>query len=188
VTDILGTPVSGVSVSVQVDDPGGGQVSFTTNIQTDAAGVFQTSSKLNSNAVAGTYSVFASSNKPGYTSATIHRTFVVVPTSTPSVIITQVYTANMTGNPVGEFSLGQTALIWVVVQNKGATFQGVIWIQVLDPTGSPQWIQVQTSTINSGSSVKIASSNLPIGVYKANALASDKPISQGGAFLTGANT
>jgi len=97
------------------------------------------------------------------------------------------------GNPTGVFHIGQTILLWVVVQNDGAPLQGVIWVQVLDPTGSPRTIQLQISTLNTGASVKVAfgftaAANLPLGVYTANTLVSDKLISQGGMFLASANT
>jgi len=193
VTDTSGSAAAGVRVSIQVDDPGGVEVIFVSNLMTDAAGVFKTTFKLDANATVGTYTVFVSSIKSAYTPATTHMTFVVGSSSTPSVMITQIYVTDTTGNPSAVFSPGQTALVWVVVQNSGAPFQGVIWVQVSDPSGSPRSIQLQISTLNTGASVKVAfgftaTANLPHGIYTANTLVSDKLISQGGTFLASANT
>jgi len=84
-------------------------------------------------------------------------------------------------------------LIWVVLQNIGAPIQGVIWIQILDPRGTPVSIQLQVSTLATNGIVKVAfgfspTANAALGVYNANALVSDKLISEGGTFLANANT
>jgi 5-hydroxyisourate hydrolase-like protein (transthyretin family) len=193
VTDISGIAAANAKVSVQVDDPKGVEVLLVNNLMTDTDGVFKTAFKLGVNATFGTYTVFVSSTKSAYTPAMTHMTFVVGSSSTPSITITQIYVTDTTGKPTGVFSIGQTILLWVVVQDDGAPLQGVIWVQVLDPTGSPRTIQLQISTLNTGASVKVAfgftaTSNLPLGIYTANALVSDKLISQGGMFLASANT
>jgi hypothetical protein len=193
VTDASGGAIAGASVLVQVDEPSGAELVLVNNLTTDDAGIYHTELKLGANAMIGTYTVFVSSAKPGYTGATIHTTFVVGSSITPSVVISQVYVTNTTGNPSGVFSAGQTVLVWVILQNNGAPFQGVIWVQILDPNGTPQSIQLQISTLPTGASVKVAfgftaSINLPHGIYSANALVSDKLISQGGTFLASAKT
>jgi len=83
-------------------------------------------------------------------------------------------------------------LIWVVLQNIGAPIQGVIWIQILDPRGTPVSIQLQISTLATDGIVKVAfgfspAANSAQGIYNTNALVSDKLISQGGTFLANAN-
>ncbi len=193
VTDASGGAIAGASVSVQVDDPTGAQLILVSNLMTDDAGIYHTEVKLEGKVTIGTYAVFVSSSKSGYTSATTHTTFVVGSSITPSVVISQVYVTDTTGSPSGVFSVGQTVLIWVIVQNNGAPFQGVIWVQVVDPNGTPQSIQLQISTLGTGVSVKVgfgftASANLPHGIYTANALVSDKLISQGGTFLASTKT
>ena len=193
VTDSSGSAATSAQVSVQVDDPKGAEVLFATNLMTDTAGVFKTTFKLGANATEGTYTVFASSSKSAYTPAITHMTFVVGSSSTPSVAITQIYITDTAGNLTGVFHIGQTILLWVVVRNDGAPLQGVIWVQVLDPTGSPRTIQLQISTLSTGASVRVAfgftaTANLPLGVYTANTLVSDKLISQGGMFLASADT
>jgi len=190
-TDAAGDGVPGASVSIQVDDPTGVQLVFMNNLTTDAAGVYDAEVKLGANAASGTYTIFVSSSKPGYASTTTHTTFVVGSSSTPSVVISQVYITDTNGNPTGVFSVGQTLQIWVTVQNTGAQFQGIIWVQILDPDGTPESIQLQNSTLATGASVKVefnyvTSSSLPLGIYTANAFVSDKLISQGGTFLASA--
>jgi len=192
VTDSSGSAATSAQVSVQVDDPKGAEVLFVTNLTTDTAGVFKTTFKLGANATVGTYTVFASSSKSAYTPAITHMTFVVGSSSTPSVTISQIYITDTAGNLTGVFHIGQTILLWVVVQNDGAPLQGVIWVQVQDPTGSPRTIQLQISTLSTGASVRVAfgftaTDNLPLGIYTANTLVSDKLISQGGMFLASAD-
>jgi hypothetical protein len=190
-TDPSGDAIPDASVSVQVDDPTGAQLILVNNLTTDAAGIYHTQVKLDPEAAIGTYTVFVSSFEPGYTDATTRTTFVVGSSLTPSIVISQVYITDTTGNPSGVFSVGQTIFVWVTVQNNGAQFQGVIWVQILDPNGTPRSIQLQISTLPTGASVKIrfgftASVDLPRGIYAANALVSDKLISQGGIFLASA--
>jgi len=190
-TDPSGDAIPDASVSVQVDDPTGAQLFLVNNLTTDAAGIYHTELKLDPQAVVGTYTVFVSSFESGYAGATTHTTFVVGSPLTPSVVISQVYITDTTGNPSGVFSTGQTIIVWITVQNNGAQFQGIIWLQIRDPNGTPQSIQTQISTLSTGASVKMgfgftASTNLPRGIYTANALVSDKLISQGGTFLASA--
>ena len=181
------------SVSMQVDGPTGAEIIFLSSLKTDPAGVFLVSFKLPASATAGTYTAFATATKSGFAGATTHTTFVVGTSSTPSVVIKEVYATDMSGTRTTTFSAGQTVLVWVVVENSGATFEGVIWVQVRDPNGAPTWIQFQISQLGTGQTLKVAfgftiTANMPIGLYTANALVSDKLISQGGTFLASANT
>ncbi len=141
----------------------------------------------------GAYAVFASASKAGYSSATTRTTFVVGTSTTPSVIIKAVYAGDSSGNPTSIFSVGQTVWVWVVIENIGATFQGVVWIQVRDPNGVPVQIQIHIANLHTGETVKdglgFTLTGKPVlGVYTINALVSDKLISQGGTFLANADT
>lgn len=193
VTDDTGSAVADASVSVQVDAPTGVEVVFITNLKTDSAGVFQVSFLLPASATSGTYTAFTTASKGGFVSATTHTTFVVGVSSTPSVVIRDVYATDISGTRTATFTAGQTVLIWVIVENSGAAFQGVIWVQIRDPNGTPTWIQFQISQLGTGQTVKIAfgftiTTNMAAGIYTANALVSDKLISQGGTFLASGNT
>jgi len=192
VRDSTGSGVTGVTVSVQVDAPTGTELFFANNIQTDGAGIFQTQVNLPPSSPTGTYTVFTSATKSSYSSVTTTTTFVVGTSTTPSVIIKAVYAGDSAGNPTSTFTEGQTIWIWVVVENIGATFQGVVWIQVRDPNGVPVQIQMHVSTLNGGETIKDGLDfTLPdqstMGVYTVNALVSDKLISQGGTFLASAD-
>lgn len=193
VTDDTGSAVSDASVSVQVDGPSGAEIIFVSSLKTDTAGDFQVSFKLAANATAGTYTAFASANKAGYSNSTLHTTFVVGSSSTPSVVIKEVYVTDAAGNISAVFSAGQTVVVWVVVKNSGAPLEGVIWVQVRDPNGIPVSIQLHISTLSTGGTVKegfgfTLLANPVHGLYTANALVSDKLISQGGTFFASVDT
>lgn len=192
VMDSTGSAAPGAALSVQVDGPAGSQLDLLTGITTDTAGVFQTYLTIPINVTSGAYTVFAAASKSGYATATTHTNFVIDSSSTSSVMILQLYSTDATNETSAVFSSGQTVLIWVVLQNIGAPVQGVIWIQILDPRGTPVSIQLQISTLVTGGIVKVAfgfspAANSAQGIYNTNALVSDKLISQGGTFLANAN-
>ena len=193
VTDGTGDAIAGANVSVQVDGPNGAQLLYTNNLGTDSAGAFESRVGLASTSLTGTYTVFATAAKSGYSSTTTRTTFVVVASTTPSVIIRAVYAGNSAGKPSSIFTVGQTIWVWVVIQNIGATFQGVVWIQIRDPNGVPVQIQIHIATLEAGQTTKdgigfTLLQNATTGVYTVNALVSDKLISQGGIFLASSQT
>ena len=193
VMDSTGSAIPGADLSVQVDGPTGSELVLLRGITTDTAGVFQTNLTIPINVTSGAYTVFAAASKSGYATATTHTNFVIDSSSTSSVMIIQLYSTDATNKTSAVFSAGQTVLIWVVLQNIGAPIQGVIWIQILDPRGTPVSIQLQISTLATGGIVKVAfgfspAANSAQGIYSTNALVSDKLISQGGTFLANANT
>lgn len=193
VTDDAGSAVGDTGVSLQVDGPTGLEIEFLTGLKTDSAGVFRSSFEIPSNSTAGTYTVFASVAKAGYAGATTHTTFVVGTSSTPSVVIGEVYTTDPFGNRSVVFHAGQTILVWVVIENSGSNFNGVIWVQIRDANGTPIWIQFQITPLGTAQTVKVAfgfqvTSSMATGVYTVNTLVSDKLISQGGMFFASANT
>ena len=193
VTDNTGDAVTGATIEIQVDAPNGAEVFYVNNIYTDTAGFYQTQLTLPNNAQSGTFTVFSSATKTDYVSATTRSTFVVGTSSTPSVTIKNVYAGDSAGNPSATFTVGQTIWIWVVIQNNGASFQGVVWIQVRDPNGVPVQIQIHIAQLGAGQTIKdglgfTIGSSAVLGIYSVNALVSDKLISQGGTFLANANT
>ena len=192
VTDSSGNVVSNATVSLQVDGPTGTEIIFLTSLSSDSAGAIQTSFKLPASAIAGTYTAFVTASKSSYISATTHTTFVVGASLTPGVVISEVYTTDTSGTRTTVLSRGQTVVVWVVIENSGATFQGVIWVQIVDPNGIPVSIQFQISPLGSGQTVRVGigltlAPSLTLGVYKADALVSDKLISQGGTFFASEN-
>jgi hypothetical protein len=193
VTDSTGNAAADATVALQVDTPTGTELLHTNNIRTDSAGTFQAQVALGSGTPTGTYTVFASASKPGYSSITTRTAFVVGTSTTPSVIIKAVYAGDSAGNPTSTFTSGQTIWIWVVIENIGTTFQGVVWIQARDPNGVPVQIRTHIAQLGAGQTVKDGlefslPENATIGVYTVNALVSDKLISQGGTFLASSET
>ena len=193
VTDITGSAVADATVSIQVDAPTGAELLYTNNIHSDTAGIFQAQVRLTSTTPTGTYSVYSSAAKPGYSSITTRTTFVVGMSTTPCVIIKAVYAGDSAGNPLSTFTAGQTIWVWAVIQNIGATFQGVVWIQVRDPNGAPVQIQIHVVKLEAGETIKDGSNftllrHATTGVYTVNALVSDKLISEGGTFLASSET
>ncbi len=193
VIDMGGGAVANATVSIQVDSPTGAEVFFASSVQTDATGTFQAQFNLRGYVALGTYSVFASATKASYSSAASRTTFVVGSSTTPSVVINAAYAGDSSGNPLSTFSTGQTVWIWVVVQNIGATFQGVVWVQVRDPNGVPVEIRIHITNLHAGETIKdgigfTLLGNPTLGVYRVDALVSDKLISQGGTFLANAQT
>jgi hypothetical protein len=194
VSDGAGNAVADAVVSVQVDGPTGVELFYTNSVRTDSAGTFQAHTSLPTNPPTGTYTVFASATKPNYSSVATRATFVVGQSTSPSVIIKTVYAGDSAGNPASTFTVGQTIWVWVVIENVGSPFQGVVWIQVRDPNGVPVQIQmIHFARINSGETVKeplefTLAAHSTNGVYTVNALVSDKLISQGGTFLASSGT
>jgi hypothetical protein len=194
VTDDSGNAVADAGVSVQVDGPTGAETAFLTSLKTDTAGVFQATFTLPASATAGTYTAFTSANKSGFARATTHTTFVVGTSSTPSAVIKDVYATDTSGTRSAVFSAGQTIQVWVVVQNSGAPInQGRVWVQILDPKGTPIYVFTFISTLGTGQTVTVSfgfavTANMGLGLYRANALVSDKLISEGGTFLASGNT
>jgi hypothetical protein len=184
--------VTDANVAMQVDGPTGTEIA-SAKLVTDATGVFNFKVPVNATNRPGTYIVFASAAKIGYASATTHTTFVAGTSSTPSVVIKDIYATDMSGNRSVVFSTGQTVLVWVVVANSGAALDGVIWVQIRDSKGTPIWIQFQISRLETGQTGKLAfgfqaTSAMGAGLYTANVLVSDKLISQGGTFLASASS
>lgn len=193
ITDSTGSAVAGASVSVQVDSTTGAQVFLVNRVQSDTSGTFRTQVTLPANATAGTYAVFTAASKDGYSGVTARTTFVVGSTTTPSVVISAVYTGDSAGNPTSAFNTGDTVWVWVVIHNIGATFQSVVWVQVRDPSGVPVDIRITIANLHAGETVKngigfTLSGNARPGLYHVDALVSDKLISQGGTFLANAQT
>jgi hypothetical protein len=192
VTDSTGSAVADATVTIQVDAPTGVELFYTNTVHTDKAGSFQAQVGLISSSPVGTYTVFTSASKSGYSSVTTRTAFVVGASTTPSVIIKAVYTNDSAGKPSSTFSADQTVSVTVVIDNIGTTFQGVVWIQVRDPSGAPVQIQYVVARLDSGETKDEFGFTLlghpTIGVYTVNVLVSDKLISQGGIFLASSET
>lgn len=188
VTDSSG-PVSNATVSIQVVDPQGATVHID-HVRTTNDGYYSDSFRLGGDAGAGTYAVYVTASKPGYQDASGHCTFTVGASSTPNVVITNVYMTDMSRNTKTVFHPGETLIVWVEVVNTGADLvDGIVWVQIVSPNGVPVGVYFHVGLIARGQTVKegfgiTLPSNAPLGEYRVTGFVSDRMISEGGKFLT----
>jgi len=187
VTDPSG-PVGDATVSIQVLSPQGATLHIV-YARTRNDGYYSDSFQLGGDAGAGTYGVYATASKPGYQDASGHCTFTVGASSTPNVVITKVYTTDMRWSAKSVFKPGETFMVWVEVVNSGADLvEGIVWVQVIDPSGAPIKVDFHVGPIAQGQTVKEGFSiTLPVeaprGEYRVSGFVSDRMISEGGKFL-----
>lgn len=138
----------------------------------------------------GTYTVFVTASKLGYVDGHSHASFVIEETSLPSVNFVTLYTTDLNGNLTADFSLGETLIVWLSVENSGANLtDAFIWMEVDDPTGIPLKVDFHIEEVleTGETATKGFSFTVPTtaakGTYVVRAFVSDKLISQGGKFL-----
>ena len=188
VTDSSG-PVGDATVSIQVVDPQGTTIHIV-YVRTKNDGHYSDSFQLGGDARAGTYAVYATASKPGYQDASGHCTFTVGASSTPNVVITNVYMTDIKWSAKSVFQPGETLMVWVEVVNTGADLvNGIVWVQIVNPNGAPIGVYFHVGLIARGQTVKEGfSMTLPIdaprGEYRVTSFVSDRMISEGGKFLT----
>lgn len=193
VKDSSQNSVGGASVSLQVVNSNGATI-YIESLATNNAGFYHATFKLSSDAIPGTYTVFVTVTKEGFIGAANHTSFVVGTSTSPSVVISEIFTGDSAGNVKVEFAKGETVFVWVVIQNTGADLaNGVIWVQVQDPNGVAISIQIQITTIATGQTIQFAfgmplPGSAPSGTFKVSAFVSNRMISQGGSFLASGRT
>jgi uncharacterized membrane protein len=181
-------PVANADVSIQVNDPNGTSVHIA-YVSTNGNGLYSNNFTLKSDAAQGTYTVYVTASKPGYRDGRGQTTFTVGQSSTPSITIVSVYTADLYNNSKTSFKPGETLIVWIVVQNSGADLpSGMIWVEVEDPNGVPVSVQFQIALIRRGSSVTSGfsvtlSDSAAAGTYEVKGFVSTGLISKGGKFL-----
>lgn len=182
-------PVMDATVSIQVVDPQGATVHID-HVKTGSDGRYSNSFRLGGGASAGTYAVYVTASKLGYQDASNHSTFTVGASSTPNVVITNVYTTDMSWNVKTVFHPGETLIVWVEVVNTGADLvDAIVWVQIINPNGAPIGVYFHVGLIAQGQTVRegfsiFLSADAPLGEYKVSSFVSDKMISEGGKFLT----
>ena len=182
-------PVVDAAVSIQVVDPEGAAV-HVVYVRTGGSGYYSDSFRLGGDAGAGTYAVYVTASKPGYQDASDHSTFTVGSSSTPNVVITNVYTTDMSRKTKTVFHPGETLIVWVEFVNTGADLvDGMVWVQIADPNGAPIGVYFHVGLMARGHKVKegfsiTLPSNAPQGEYRVASFVSDKMIYEGGQFFT----
>jgi hypothetical protein len=188
VTDPSG-PVGDATVSIQVVDLQGATVHIV-YVRTRNDGYYSDSFQLRGDATPGVYAAYVTASKPGYQDAYGHCTFTVGASSTPNAVITKVYATDTKWSTKSVFQPGETLMVWVEVANTGADLvDGIVWVQIVNPNGSPIGVYFHVGPIAQGQTVKEGFSiTLPVdaarGEYRVIGFVSDRMISEGGKFLT----
>ena len=188
VKDASMNSVSGANVSIQVVDPKGNSVRMAL-ARSSISGYFHDNFTLRSDAMVGTYTVYATASAEGYEDGQAHTTFTVGASPVASIKIVNVYTTDPENNTQTSFSPGESFIVWIVVENTGADLSGaIVWVEVDDPRGVPIQVSYQVGdlkkgqTLTAGFSVSLPASG-PSGAYRVSGFVSDKMISAGGKFL-----
>jgi len=182
-------PVGDATVSIQVVGQQGPIVHID-YVKTGNDGYYSDSYQLRGDAVVGTYAVYVTASKPGYQDASGHCTFTVGASSTPNVVITDVYLTDMSRNKKTIFRPGETLIVWVEVVNTGADLvDGIVWVQIVNPNGAPIGVYFHMGLIARGQTVRdgfgiTLPTDAPLGEYRVMGFVSDMMISEGGKFLT----
>jgi uncharacterized membrane protein len=183
-----GESVPGATISLGVVDSSGKDVHVRSMV-TDGGGHYADNFTLPLNTVEGTYAVYVSANMANFGNGFARTTFTVGTSDVPSIRIVNATIATVNGTISSEFHPGDTAVVWVAVNNSGADLRdGRIWVEVLDPNNVPVSLVVVTVTIHTGEQVKTGiqvalRSDAPTGTYTVRTLVSNLPIMTGGRFL-----
>lgn len=191
VTDSGNNLVQGVDVSIQVVDPPGNPVRVNLRL-TDSTGTYADSFPLPIS-TNGIFTVFVTASKAGFRDGRTDATFVIGQAGAPSISVRLITIADVNGNPKNNFRLSDTIRIIVQIDNRGSDLNGLIWIQLEDPSGTPILIQRQQTKISGSITfgpLDLGGSRLLItpGIHKVTLFVSDKLISEGGRFFTSATS
>jgi len=183
-----GESVANTTLSLDIVDSTGKDV-YVRSLATDQGGHYSDNFTLSLNAVEGTYAVYVVANVATYGNGFAKATFTVGVSDMPSIRIVNATVTMVNGTISSEFHPGETAVVWVAVNNSGADLaDGRVWVEVLDPNDVPISVVVVMITIHNGESVKTGiqvtlRSDAPTGTYTVRALVSSAPIMTGGRFL-----
>ncbi len=189
-----GSPVFNATINTLVVNQFGYTVHATVQAS-DRAGTYSNSFTLDLSASAGTYTIYVTAKKYNVTSrynfqdCRRQAVFSVGTSSTPTIVITRVYTSDPAGNAKTKFDPGSAVVVWITAQNTGADLvNGWIWVEVDDPNGMPISVQSQAATLKRGDATTPGFTvtlprNALSGTYIVRGYVSDKLIQQGGVFL-----
>jgi hypothetical protein len=183
-----GGSITSATVSLSVVDPLGKDIHIK-SIVTDRSGRFSDNFTLPTDAMEGTYAVYAAADMATYRYGFARTTFTVGLSNTPSVRIVNATITLVNGTLASEFHPGETFLVWVAVNNSGAVLtDGRVWVEVLDSNNVPVTVVVVVVTIGIGEQIKTGiqvalKTDAPTGTYTIRCLVSNAPITMGGRFL-----
>ena len=145
-------PIANASVQFEAVDPQGNSIQ-TSNVTSDTGGAFGGNLTIPLSAENGTYTIYALASKAGFEGSFDSANFIVGQTNTPAVVITVLRTTDAENNTKSQFSLGETAMVWVSVVNAGAAMnQSMLWFTVDNPQGVSVLVTVQTGPLAAGES------------------------------------
>jgi hypothetical protein len=188
-----GESIANASVTLPVTDPLGNETHVSV-ASTDPNGRYWDNFTIPSNAVDGTYTVYALANADNYTESFDQVTFVVGVSNVPSVRIENATITTLNRTVSSEFRRGDTVAVWVAIKDSGGDLvDGNAWLEVLDPNNSPISVAVVVVTIRSGEQVTIGTEvilkpDAALGLYTVRIIVSNAPISSGGKFLESRET
>jgi hypothetical protein len=188
-----GDSVANATVTLHVIDPLGNETHVSV-VPTSPNGWYWDNFTIPSNAVDGTYTVYAVANADTYPECFDQVTFVVGVSNVPSVRIENATITTVNRTVSSEFRPGETVAVWVAINDSGGDLvDGNTWLEVLDPNNSPISVAVLVATIHSGQQVTIGTqvilkSDAPAGLYTVRIVVSNAPISSGGRFLESGET
>jgi uncharacterized membrane protein len=185
--------VPNATVNLPVTDPFGNETHVGL-ASTDPNGRYWDNFTIPSNAVDGTYTVYAVANADTYPQCFDQVTFVVGASNVPSVRIENATITTVNRTVSSEFRPGETVAVWVAINDTGGDLvDGNTWLEVLDPNNSPISVAVIVVTIHSGEQVTIGTQvilkpDAALGLYTVRFVVSNAPISSGGKFLESRET
>ena len=188
-----GVSAAGASLSLTVLEPDGHELDGA-NLQTNDDGRFAENFTLPSTAANGTYTVYATASMLGYKETLTGDTFTVGLSNMPSVHTVQVAVTMLNGTLSSEFRPGETVAVRAAVNSTGADLVGGnTWVEIFDPDNSPITLVDVAVTIHSGEQLGVGvyvtlASDAKTGIYTARILVSDRPIVEGGWFLSSEET
>jgi hypothetical protein len=188
-----GESVANATVTLDVTDPLGNETHVSL-ASTDPNGRYWDNFTIPSNALDGTYTVYAVANADTYPECFDQVTFVVGVSNVPSVRIENATITMLNRTVSSEFRRGETVALWVAINDSGSDLvHGNTWVEVLDPNNSPISVTVLVVTIHSGEGVMIGvqvilKPDAAAGLYKVEIVVSNAPIMGGGRFLDSRET
>jgi len=192
VQDQFRNPLTSIEVSIQVVNPSGNIV-HSALTKTNSLGIYFDNFTIGelgySIFIPGTYTVFVTASKEGYLDGYAHASFIIGEANIPSINFVNVNITDLNGEIKSEFAQGEALIIWVTVENSGATLEkAYVWVEIDDPNTTPLGVYFNIGDLENGKIKTIGfsftiSANAYKGVYVAKAFVSNDLISKGGKFL-----
>lgn len=189
----LGFPISLAKVNLLTINPSGRIIHFNST-ETDHQGFFSDSFILDVEKIGepinGTYISYATA-KHNIETARIHTTFIVEVSSYPSVEINSILLFDAETNEVKSiYEQGESMIIETMIINYGKSLNtSTVWLEVQSPKKESLKVILTVIPLTIGDSKQLSfnfkvPTDTPAGLYIVKIFISNKPISNGGKFLS----